>query len=84
VGQVVIEVQDQGVGIPEDSLEHIFDKFYRVPQNNNLAGGTGLGLHLVREIIQTMHDGQISVDSRPGKGSTFTVTLPGYHSLQVV
>ena len=74
--QGFIEVQDHGVGIPNDSLEQIFDKFYRVQENNHLAGGTGLGLHLARQIIETVHAGQITVESRPEKGSTFTILLP--------
>ena len=74
--QIVIEVADQGPGIPQDSLERIFEKFYRVPENNSIAVGTGLGLYLVREIIEKLHQGHIEVQSQPGQGSTFTITLP--------
>jgi two-component system, OmpR family, phosphate regulon sensor histidine kinase PhoR len=74
--QGAIEIQDHGAGIPDDNLEKIFDKFYRVQKNNHLAGGTGLGLHLVRQIIENIHDGRIAVESQPGKGSTFTIVLP--------
>lgn len=74
--QGIIEVRDHGVGIPEASLEQIFDKFYRVQENNHLASGTGLGLHLARKIIENVHDGRIAVESRPGKGSIFTIVLP--------
>jgi len=74
--QGIIEVQDHGVGIPDASLEQIFDKFYRVQENNHLAGGTGLGLHLVRQIIENVHEGRITVESRTGKGSIFTIVLP--------
>jgi len=74
--QGFIEVQDQGVGIPTECLEQIFDKFYRVEENNHLAGGTGLGLHLARQIIENVHDGQITVQSRPEQGSIFTILLP--------
>lgn len=73
--QVHIDVQDEGVGIPEDCLDRIFDKFYRVEQNNHLAGGTGLGLHLVRQIVEGVHHGRVTVNSTPEVGSTFTVTL---------
>ena len=74
--QIAIEVTDQGPGIPGESLERIFEKFYRVPENNSIAGGTGLGLYLVREIIENLHQGRIDVRSQIGLGSTFTITLP--------
>jgi len=74
--QIAIEVTDQGPGIPRDSLERIFEKFYRVPENNSIAAGTGLGLYLVREIIENLHQGRIDVRTQPGQGSTFTITLP--------
>jgi two-component system phosphate regulon sensor histidine kinase PhoR len=74
--QGFIEVRDHGVGIPADSLEQIFDKFYRVQENNHLAGGTGLGLHLARQIIENVHAGRITVESQPEQGSTFTILLP--------
>jgi two-component system, OmpR family, phosphate regulon sensor histidine kinase PhoR len=74
--EVVFVFQDQGVGIPADSMEHIFDKFYRVPGHEDMAGGTGLGLNLVQKVVQTVHDGRVTVDSQPGHGSTFTVFLP--------
>lgn len=75
-GRAYLEVEDQGVGIPADELERIFEKFYRVPQNNSQAEGNGLGLHLVHEIIQILHKGTITVKSQPGQGSTFTISLP--------
>lgn len=70
-----IEVADKGMGIPEDQLEHIFDKFYRV--NNSQVkgvGGTGLGLTVVKEIVEA-HEGRIKVYSVPGKGSNFIIEL---------
>jgi len=72
-GQVLSEVSDQGLGIPVDKLESIFDEFYQVDRKN--YGGTGLGLSIVKGIIQE-HGGRIWVDSRPGEGSTFFFTLP--------
>ncbi|KPK75942.1 MAG: hypothetical protein AMJ79_09055 [Phycisphaerae bacterium SM23_30] len=74
--QAVLEVQDYGAGIPHHSLEHIFDKFYRVQENSALSGGTGLGLHLVKQIVQTVHSGEVKVKTNPGRGSTFTILLP--------
>ena len=72
----VFAVKDTGVGIPEEDAKHIFDRFYRVDKaRSRETGGTGLGLSIVRQMVQ-LHRGEIKVDSTPGKGSTFTVTLP--------
>lgn len=74
----VLSVQDQGVGIPAERLPHIFERFYRVPEIINQSGssvGLGLGLYIARKIIER-HHGHIDVVSVPGKGSTFSVTLP--------
>jgi two-component system phosphate regulon sensor histidine kinase PhoR len=72
----VCDVSDTGAGIPPEDLPRIFDKFYRVPANSKLAKGTGLGLTLVKHIIETVHDGKMSVTSEIGKGSTFSFELP--------
>ncbi|MBU4472994.1 MAG: GAF domain-containing sensor histidine kinase [Candidatus Omnitrophica bacterium] len=73
---VQVDIQDTGVGIPPDALPRIFDEFYRVDNPiNEQVKGTGLGLSLVRHIIEA-HKGKIWVDSKPGKGSTFSFTLP--------
>jgi two-component system phosphate regulon sensor histidine kinase PhoR len=69
-------VSDTGVGIPEDEIKHVFDKFYRVGANNKQAKGTGLGLNLVKQIVETVHDGQVFVESKVGEGSTFGFELP--------
>jgi signal transduction histidine kinase len=73
---LLIEVSDQGYGIPEADMTRIFEKFYRVPRVQD-AGvpGTGLGLSLVREIAE-LHRGSVSVKSEAGKGSTFTLRIP--------
>ena len=71
---VVISVSDTGVGISEEDLSHIFERFYRCDQSRSQAG-IGLGLSLALAIAQS-HGGNITVRSRPGKGSTFTVNLP--------
>lgn len=70
-----VKVIDFGVGIPADSLEYIFKRFYRVSHSSANFEGYGLGLFIAREIIKK-HGGDIKVESEPGKGSTFSFTLP--------
>ncbi len=71
-----IRVSDTGIGIPEAELGRIFERFYRVDKaRSRAAGGTGLGLAIVKHLVQSM-DGEISVESAPGRGSTFTLRLP--------
>jgi two-component system phosphate regulon sensor histidine kinase PhoR len=72
----ICQFSDTGAGIPPEDLPRIFDKFYRVQANNKLAKGTGLGLTLVKHIIETVHEGKLSVTSEVGKGSTFSFELP--------
>ena len=76
---VYLAVSDTGIGIPEALLAHIFDKFYRVENVVHTKEGTGLGLALVRSIID-YHGGRITVESKLGEGSVFTVQLPVYLS----
>ena len=72
----VIEVADEGLGIPTAEQERIFEKFYRLdPQQTKGVGGSGLGLYICRELVERMN-GTLTVDSRPGEGSRFTVELP--------
>jgi heavy metal sensor kinase len=68
-------IQDTGIGIPPEALPHIFDRFYRVKSSRAKKEGLGLGLSFVGWIVKA-HDGKIEVDSTPGKGTRFTVTLP--------
>lgn len=75
-GQITVTITDTGVGIPAEDVEHVFDKFYRVKANNKYAKGTGLGLNLVKQIVETVHGGSVFVTSTPGEGSTFGVVLP--------
>lgn len=75
-GVAVCEVTDTGVGISSKDLPHIFDKFYRVQGHIKMAKGTGLGLTLVKHIIESVHDGKLSVTSEADKGSTFSFELP--------
>lgn len=71
-----ISVQDRGVGIPKEHHSKVFEKFYRVSQGLvHTAKGSGLGLAIVHHIVDA-HGGTISIDSEPGSGSTFTITLP--------
>ncbi len=71
----ILEVQDQGIGIPENDLARIFERFYRASNAAGQSRGTGLGLASSRQIAE-QHGGTITVHSQPGKGSTFTVHLP--------
>lgn len=73
---VTTSLSDTGAGIPEADLPRVFEKFFRVEQNKKLAKGTGLGLNLVRHIVETVHNGSVSVTSKVGEGSTFSITLP--------
>ena len=70
-----ITIQDTGVGIPDESLPHLFEKFYRVREHEGKAGGTGLGLSISKQIIQG-HNGRIEVKSKMGVGTSFTLYIP--------
>lgn len=75
-GRVVIEVRDQGIGIPARDLPRVFERFYRVDKaRSRELGGTGLGLAIVRHIAMA-HGGEVSVESWEGEGSTFRIFLP--------
>ena len=75
-GSVDISVVDQGIGIPAEELDRIFERFYRVdPARHRSTGGTGLGLSIVKHVAAT-HGGEVRVWSAEGQGSTFTLTLP--------
>jgi signal transduction histidine kinase len=74
--QVEVWVQDTGIGIPQEHLPFLFDRFYRVDKARSRSeGGTGLGLAISHWIAKA-HGGSISVESKPGQGSKFTVLLP--------
>lgn len=73
---VILAVQDNGIGIPEDELPFIFERFYRADQSRNrLTGGTGIGLSIVKSIV-CAHGGHVEAESILGHGSCFKVTLP--------
>ncbi len=75
-GKIIIQIADQGLGIPADELPNIFTKFFRSKNaKSSPIKGSGLGLYLAKYFIE-LHNGQITVESSPGEGSTFTVELP--------
>jgi signal transduction histidine kinase len=71
----VVDIRDTGYGIPADELPHIFDRYSRVKKHQTVAIGTGLGLAIVKSLVEA-HNGEISVTSEEGVGSTFTIKLP--------
>lgn len=73
---MAIEIMDNGIGIRSEDLPRLFDKFFRTRQSASIANGTGLGLSLVKEIVETVHQGEISVASESGVGTTMTLRFP--------
>jgi two-component system phosphate regulon sensor histidine kinase PhoR len=73
--EMVFSVSDTGQGIPPESVPHLFEKFYRVPKQETISSGTGLGLTICKRIIEA-HNGTIDVQSTVGKGTIFTIHLP--------
>uniref|UniRef100_UPI003557B55C sensor histidine kinase n=1 Tax=Alicyclobacillus tolerans TaxID=90970 RepID=UPI003557B55C len=73
--RAVIRVKDEGRGIPETEIPHIFERFYRVDDARSVDGGTGLGLAIVKALVE-LYEGDISVRSRVDEGSEFLVTVP--------
>ena len=76
-GRMIISVQDTGIGIPEDAVGHIFEKFYRVRENEAKIPGTGLGLSICKQIVQG-HGGTIEIKSKVGIGTNILIGLPRY------
>ena len=74
--EAVLEVSDNGIGIPRESLPHVFERFYRVDKSHSRAtGGTGLGLSIVKHAVQLSH-GRITVQSKISQGTAFTARFP--------
>ena len=73
--EVIMAVSDNGLGIPDESIPHMFEKFYRVPGVERSVQGTGLGLYICKRIVDA-HQGSIEVDSKIGGRTTFTLHLP--------
>jgi two-component system sensor histidine kinase BaeS len=75
-GEVLVCIEDTGIGISGEYLAHLFDRFYRVEDDRSRhSGGTGLGLAIAKQFVEA-HGGRIEVESQPGRGTTFTVFLP--------
>lgn len=74
--EVRFEVQDTGVGLSESDCQRVFEKFYRVKKDKNMASGTGLGLSLAKHIVEDVHRGRLTVTSKEGEGTTFAIILP--------
>jgi two-component system phosphate regulon sensor histidine kinase PhoR len=75
-GSVIVEVADNGIGIPQEEIARVFERFYRVDRSRSREmGGTGLGLSIVKHVAQ-VHGGAIEVQSEPGRGSTFRLKIP--------
>ncbi|MDH2426985.1 ATP-binding protein [Sphaerisporangium sp. TRM90804] len=80
---VEVSVSDQGIGIPETSQERIFERFFRVdPARSRATGGTGLGLAIVKHVA-VAHSGEVTVWSKEGSGSTFTLRLPAFGGMAI-
>jgi signal transduction histidine kinase len=73
--EVSLNIQDTGLGIPEDAVPHLFEKFFRVREHEGKAAGTGLGLSICKQIVQG-HNGRIEVKSKMGVGTSFNIFLP--------
>jgi signal transduction histidine kinase len=77
-----VEIQDDGIGIPHDEIERVFERFYKVDKARSMNnGGTGLGLSITKEIVE-MYGGEIGLDSEPGKGTTVWFQLPLHKDLR--
>ena len=75
-GRAAIRVRDEGMGIPAEEQAHVFEKFFRGAEaKERRVKGTGIGLAMVKHIVEG-HGGEIRVESKPGRGSTFTILLP--------
>ncbi|MCR8634550.1 sensor histidine kinase [Paenibacillus radicis (ex Xue et al. 2023)] len=81
--QIIIEIEDNGQGIPQDALPYVFDRFYRADlSRNSLTGGSGLGLAIAKQIIME-HGGAISAESVEGEGTRISITLPAVETMSM-
>src|SRR5262249_33430625 len=74
--EAIFEVIDTGVGLSDEDQMRVFEKFYRVKKDREMAAGTGLGLPLAKHVVEDVHGGRLTVESTLGEGSTFSVALP--------
>ena len=75
-GNVIVDVEDNGQGIPAEDVPHLFERFYRPDVSRSRAsGGSGLGLSIVKGLVEA-HGGTVTVDSEEGKGTRFRIALP--------
>jgi signal transduction histidine kinase len=83
---LIVKVADNGCGISGEDKKHLFQKFYRAEASKKYAEGSGLGLSLVKQIIENLHGGKVFLHSVPGKGSTFGFEIPlaGYEKMAAV
>jgi len=72
--RIAIDIRDEGIGIPQNEIKHLFERFFRASNATNIQG-TGLGLNIVSRYVDLL-EGSIGFTSEEGKGSTFTITLP--------
>ena len=79
---VALQIIDEGEGIPQDDIEHIFDKFYRAEKTDQVRAGTGLGLAISRGFVEAMHGTIVAANRTDRRGAMFTITLPMAHQLQ--
>ena len=73
--EILVSVEDTGIGIAENDIPNLFEKFYRVPGSDKISTGSGLGLSISKRIVEA-HGGRINVKSKLGEGTIFTVHLP--------
>ena len=78
---IIIQVEDTGIGIPKEHHSSLFQKFYRVPGSENVSSGTGLGLTVVKRIVEG-HHGDITLQSDQGRGTTFSIAIPAAQKYQ--
>ncbi len=71
-----MQIADEGDGIPQGDLEHIFDKFYRAQKTDQVRAGTGLGLAISRGFVEAMHGTIVATNRADRRGAVFTITLP--------
>lgn len=75
-GKISLEIEDTGPGIPAEEIDHLFERFYRGDKSRQReAGGSGLGLAIAKSLVESQN-GQITVESLPGQGAKFVITLP--------